>query len=46
MHVDREAIGAAAIRLLGLHINGERAVHQLEIGVTAVEGETIFSVGR
>jgi DNA-binding LacI/PurR family transcriptional regulator len=44
MHVDREAIGAAGIRLLGFHMNGERAVHQLEIGVTAVDGETIFAI--
>jgi DNA-binding LacI/PurR family transcriptional regulator len=42
MHVDREAIGAAAIRLLRLHIDGDRAVQQLEIGVTAVEGGTVF----
>jgi DNA-binding LacI/PurR family transcriptional regulator len=42
MHVDREAIGAAAIRILGLHLAGNRIVQQLEIGVTPVEGGTIF----
>jgi DNA-binding LacI/PurR family transcriptional regulator len=42
MHVDREAIGKAAIRLLRLQIEGERAIHQLELGVTAIEGGTIL----
>lgn len=41
MHVDREAIGAAAVRLLRGHIDGDRTVQQLEIGVRAVEGDTI-----
>jgi DNA-binding LacI/PurR family transcriptional regulator len=41
MHIDREAIGAAAIRLLRQHLEGDRTVQQLEIGVRAVEGETI-----
>jgi DNA-binding LacI/PurR family transcriptional regulator len=41
MHVDREAIGAAAIRLLRQQIDGERTVQQLEIGVSPVEGHTI-----
>ncbi len=44
MHVDREAIGSAAIRLLRLQMEGERAVQQLEIGVTAVPGGTAFAL--
>ena len=40
--VDREAIGRAAVRLLAEHMDGETAVQQLEIGVTMVEGETVF----
>jgi DNA-binding LacI/PurR family transcriptional regulator len=44
MHVDREAIGAAAIRLLRLHVEGDRNVEQLEIGVTPVEGGTIYRI--
>jgi DNA-binding LacI/PurR family transcriptional regulator len=44
MHVDRDAIGAAAIRLLRQQLEGDRSVQQLEIGVTAVEGETIHSL--
>jgi DNA-binding LacI/PurR family transcriptional regulator len=42
MHVDREAIGRAAIRLLRAQFEGDHTVQQLEIGVMAVEGETIF----
>jgi len=42
--VDREAIGRGAVRLLAEHMDGERAVQQLEIGVTMVEGETVFSI--
>ena len=41
MHVDREAIGAAAIRLLRQQLEGDRSVQQLEIGVSPVEGETV-----
>ena len=44
MHVDREAIGEAAIRLLRQQIEGDRSIHQLELGVTAVEGGTIQAV--
>lgn len=44
MHVDRDAIGAAAIRLLRQQLEGDRSVQQLEIGVTAVQGETIHSL--
>ncbi len=40
--VDREAIGRGAVRLLAEHMDGERAVQQLEIGVSSVEGETVF----
>ena len=40
--VDREAIGRGAVRLLVHHMDGEQAIQQLEIGVTMVEGETIF----
>ena len=40
--VDREAIGRGAVRLLAEHMDGEAAVQQLEIGVTMVEGETVF----
>lgn len=43
--VDREAIGRGALRLLSEHMDGERAVQQLEIGVTVVEGETVFPIG-
>ena len=40
--VDREGIGRGAVRLLAEHMDGETAVQQLEIGVTMVEGETVF----
>jgi DNA-binding LacI/PurR family transcriptional regulator len=43
MHVDREAIGTAAIRLLRLQMEGDRSVQQLEIGVSPVEGETVHA---
>jgi len=43
IRVDREAIGRGAVRLLGQHMDGERAVQQLEIGVGVVEGETVFA---
>ena len=41
MHVDREAIGTAAIRLLRRQMEGDTSVQQLEIGISAVEGETV-----
>jgi len=41
VHVDREAIGVGAIRLLRQQMEGERGVQQLEIGVKQVEGETV-----
>ena len=44
VRVDREAIGRGAVRLLGQHMDGERAVQQLQIGVSIVAGETVFTV--
>jgi DNA-binding LacI/PurR family transcriptional regulator len=44
MHVDREAIGAASIRLLRQHMEGDRTVQQLEIGVRPVAGETVHRI--
>ncbi|MHA6691017.1 LacI family DNA-binding transcriptional regulator [Devosia sp. A449] len=44
VRVEREAIGRGAVRLLAEHMDGERAVQQLEIGVSMVEGETVFTV--
>lgn len=41
VHVNREAIGVAAIRLLRQQLEGDRSVQQLEIGVSQVAGETI-----
>jgi len=41
VHVDREAIGTGAIRLLRQQMDGDRSVQQLEIGVRMVAGETI-----
>ena len=41
VHVDREAIGAGAIRLLRQQMEGDRAVQQLEIGVKQISGQTI-----
>lgn len=41
VHVDREAIGTGAIRLLRQQMEGDRSVQQLEIGVRMVAGETI-----
>jgi DNA-binding LacI/PurR family transcriptional regulator len=41
MRVDREGIGRGAVRLLIAQMEGETAVQQLEIGVTAIEGQTI-----
>lgn len=43
MRVNREAIGRGAVRLLGQHMEGETAVQQLQIGVSMVEGETVFA---
>lgn len=42
--VDREAIGRSAVRLLVQRMDGERAVLQVETGVSMVEGETVFSI--
>jgi DNA-binding LacI/PurR family transcriptional regulator len=44
IRVDREAIGRGAVRLLQQHMDGETAPQQLEIGVTMVPGETVFSI--
>ena len=44
VRVDREAIGRGAVRLLAQHMEGERAVQQLEVGVSIVAGETVFPV--
>ncbi len=44
MHVDREAIGRAAIRIVLEHMAGETAVQQVEIGVTPVQGGTIHTL--
>ena len=41
VHVNREAIGISAIRLLRQQMEGDRSVQQLEIGVSAVVGETV-----
>lgn len=41
VRVDREAIGRGVVRLLVQHLEGERAVQHLEIGLTLVEGETV-----
>ncbi|GLQ54843.1 LacI family DNA-binding transcriptional regulator [Devosia nitrariae] len=46
MRVDREAIGAGAIRLLVQQMSGVTAVQQLQIGVTPVQGGTIFPLNR
>ncbi len=43
VRVEREAIGRGAVRVLAQHMDGEPAVQQLQIGVTQVAGETIFS---
>ncbi|GLQ08314.1 LacI family transcriptional regulator [Devosia yakushimensis] len=42
--VDREAIGRSAVRLLMQQMDGERAVQQVETGVSMVDGETVFSL--
>lgn len=44
IRVDREAIGRSAVRLLVQRMDGERAVLQVETGVSMVEGETVFSI--
>ena len=41
VHVNRESIGAGAIRLLRQQMDGDRTVQQLEIAVRLVEGETV-----
>lgn len=46
IHVDREAIGAGAVRLLAQHMNGVIAVQQLEIGVCDIAGGTVFALAQ
>lgn len=41
VRVDREAIGRGVVRLMSNQMEGERAVQQLEIGLTLVDGETV-----
>ncbi|MCD7059882.1 LacI family DNA-binding transcriptional regulator [Pelagibacterium xiamenense] len=45
IHVEREAIGRGAVRLLMQHMDGEPVVQQLEIGVSLVAGGTVQTVG-
>lgn len=42
IRVEREAIGRGAVRLLQQHMDGETAIQQLEVGVSMVDGETVF----
>lgn len=42
VHVDRQAIGRSAIRVMLQHLDGERAVQQVEVGLSLTRGETIF----
>ncbi len=44
MRVDRQAIGHVAIRVLRQHLDGDMAVQQVQIGLSAVEGETVFTL--
>lgn len=44
MRVDRHAIGHAAIRVLQQHLDGDLAVKQVQIGLSIVEGETVFTL--
>jgi len=44
VRVDREAIGRGAIRLLSQRMDGEMAVQHLQIGLSLVAGETVFSI--
>jgi DNA-binding LacI/PurR family transcriptional regulator len=46
MYVDREAIGAGAVRLLVQQMSGDSAVQHLEIGVTSVAGGTVFQLEK
>lgn len=45
IHVDREAIGRSAIRVLTMKLDGEPAPLQLETGLRLVEGETVHPLG-
>jgi DNA-binding LacI/PurR family transcriptional regulator len=44
IHVDREAIGRTAIRLLKLQMEGDATIQQVEIGVRSVAGGTVHSM--
>jgi DNA-binding LacI/PurR family transcriptional regulator len=44
IRVNREAMGRGVVRLIAAHLDGERAVQQLEIGVSLVEGETVHAI--
>ena len=46
VRVDREAIGRGVVRLMSNQLDGERAVQQLEIGLTLVEGDTVRLRGQ
>lgn len=46
MRVDREAIGRAAIRLIRQQLEGDLTVQQMQIGLTMVEGETVFALNK
>ncbi len=46
MRVDREAIGRAAVRLMKQQLAGDLTVEQVQIGLTMVEGETVFTLPR
>jgi DNA-binding LacI/PurR family transcriptional regulator len=42
MRVDREAIGRGAVRLLAQQMDGDPQVQELQIGVSQIEGATVF----
>jgi DNA-binding LacI/PurR family transcriptional regulator len=44
IRVDREAMGRGVVRLVAAHLDGERAVQQLEVGVSLVRGETVHAI--
>lgn len=44
IRVDREAIGRGAVRLLSQHMEGEKAIQQLEIGCALIRGGTVHTL--
>jgi DNA-binding LacI/PurR family transcriptional regulator len=44
MRVNREGIGDAAVRLMMRLMEGDTAIHQIEIGVSVVPGETVWAI--